>query len=52
MDDRPIEPRGALPEGRMTEQDAQAFRTLLARLENSLAEDRRAAAAARVRPDA
>ncbi|MFG3055245.1 hypothetical protein ACGFZP_30460 [Kitasatospora sp. NPDC048239] len=33
----------ALPEGRMTEQDADRFRLLLTRLESSLAADRRVA---------
>lgn len=34
---------GRLPEGRMTEQDADRFRQLLTGLENSLAADREAA---------
>ncbi|MEV0535111.1 hypothetical protein [Kitasatospora sp. NPDC050463] len=36
----------AQPEGRMTEQDAERFRLLLARLGDSLTADRRAAAEA------
>lgn len=34
---------GPAPEGRMTEQDTERFRQLLARLEKSLAADRKAA---------
>ncbi|MFD5466676.1 hypothetical protein ACFWIQ_28160 [Kitasatospora sp. NPDC127059] len=40
MDDRTAERPGAAPEGRMTEQDTERFRQLLAGLENSLAADR------------
>ncbi|MFE4973831.1 hypothetical protein ACFRAR_17200 [Kitasatospora sp. NPDC056651] len=43
MDERTAERPGALPEGRMTEQDTERFRQLLARLEDSLAGDRRTA---------
>ncbi|MFE7525155.1 hypothetical protein ACFU7Y_05475 [Kitasatospora sp. NPDC057542] len=43
MDERTVERPGALPEGRMTEQDAERFRQLLARLEDSLAVDRKVA---------
>ncbi|MFJ7909107.1 hypothetical protein [Kitasatospora sp. NPDC096204] len=43
MDERTAEWPGALPEGRMTEQDTERFRQLLARLEDSLAGDRKAA---------
>ncbi|MFJ8622571.1 hypothetical protein ACIRD3_06955 [Kitasatospora sp. NPDC093550] len=43
MDERAAERPGAAPEGRMTEQDAERFRQLLASLENSLAADREAA---------
>lgn len=43
MDERTAEWPGALPEGRMTEQDTERFRQLLARLEDSLAVDRKAA---------
>ncbi|MER7578619.1 hypothetical protein [Kitasatospora sp. NPDC097691] len=43
MDDRAAERPGAVPEGRMTEQDTERFRQLLARLEHSLAADREAA---------
>ncbi|MFI9365055.1 hypothetical protein ACIG5E_28995 [Kitasatospora sp. NPDC053057] len=43
MDDRTAEWPGAAPEGRITEQDTERFRQLLAGLENSLAADREAA---------
>ncbi|MEV7773618.1 hypothetical protein [Kitasatospora sp. NPDC086791] len=43
MDERAAERPGAVPEGRMTEQDAERFRRLLARLEHSLVTDREAA---------
>ncbi|MEU3567632.1 hypothetical protein AB0E96_04245 [Kitasatospora sp. NPDC036755] len=43
MDKRTAERPGALPEGRMTEQDTERFRQLLARLEDSLAVDRKTA---------
>ncbi|MFI8455140.1 hypothetical protein ACIRST_18070 [Kitasatospora sp. NPDC101447] len=43
MDDRTAEWPGAAPEGRMTEQDTERFRQLLASLEHSLAADREAA---------
>ncbi|MFJ6378962.1 hypothetical protein ACIQI7_02975 [Kitasatospora sp. NPDC092039] len=43
MDERVAERPGALPEGRMTEQDTERFRQLLARLEDSLAVDRKVA---------
>ncbi|MER6300097.1 hypothetical protein ABT247_11070 [Kitasatospora sp. NPDC001539] len=47
MDDRTAERPGAAPEGRMTgritEQDADRFRQLLAGLEHSLAADRESA---------
>ncbi|MFJ9951747.1 hypothetical protein [Kitasatospora sp. NPDC091207] len=49
MNEGTVEEQGvrALPEGRMTEQDAEQFRVLLARLGDSLTADRRAAAEAR-----
>ncbi|MFJ6772487.1 hypothetical protein ACIQOV_16200 [Kitasatospora sp. NPDC091257] len=43
MDERAAERPGASPEGRMTEQDTERFRRLLARLEDSLVVDRKAA---------
>ncbi|MFB7907055.1 hypothetical protein [Kitasatospora sp. NPDC056076] len=43
MDDRTAERPRVAPEGRMTEQDAERFRQLLAGLENSLAADREVA---------
>ncbi|MFE5585784.1 hypothetical protein [Kitasatospora sp. NPDC056531] len=43
MDDRTAEWPGVAPEGRMTEQDAERFRQLLAGLESSLAADRETA---------
>ncbi|MEV7598435.1 hypothetical protein AB0O91_13755 [Kitasatospora sp. NPDC089797] len=43
MDDRTAEWPGAAPEGRITEQDTERFRQLLAGLENSLAADREVA---------
>ncbi|WP_179852649.1 MULTISPECIES: hypothetical protein [unclassified Streptomyces] len=43
MDERAAERPGAVPEGWMTEQDAERFRQLLAGLEQSLAADREAA---------
>ncbi|WP_158834876.1 hypothetical protein [Streptomyces sp. NRRL S-350] len=43
MDDRVAERLGTVPEGRMTEQDTDRFRQLLAGLENSLVADREAA---------
>ncbi|MFF7988852.1 hypothetical protein ACFZDG_03530 [Kitasatospora xanthocidica] len=43
MDERTAERPGAVPEGRMTEQDTERFRQLLAKLEHSLAADRAAA---------
>ncbi|WP_153882750.1 hypothetical protein [Streptomyces sp. CB01881] len=45
MNEGTTETRGVrvLPEGRMTEQDTERFRVLLARLESSLVADRRAA---------
>ncbi|MER7667061.1 hypothetical protein ACFVXG_18765 [Kitasatospora sp. NPDC058162] len=43
MDDRTAEWPGAAPEGRMTEQDTERFRQLLAGLESSLAADREVA---------
>ncbi|MFF3008343.1 hypothetical protein ACFVTF_36735 [Kitasatospora sp. NPDC057940] len=42
MNETTAEWPGAAPEGRMTEQDTERFRELLARLENSLAADRTA----------
>ncbi|MFE6054035.1 hypothetical protein ACFQ6N_25060 [Kitasatospora sp. NPDC056446] len=43
MDERTAERPGTAPEGRMTEQDTERFRLLLARLEHSLVADREAA---------
>ncbi|HJD84710.1 hypothetical protein ACIGXI_28225 [Kitasatospora aureofaciens] len=43
MDDRTAEWPGAAPEGRITEQDTERFRQLLAGLESSLAADREVA---------
>ncbi|MEU9080102.1 hypothetical protein ACFYUY_35545 [Kitasatospora sp. NPDC004745] len=43
MNENTAEWPGAAPDGRMTEQDAERFRQLLARLERSLAADREAA---------
>ncbi|MEV7778386.1 hypothetical protein [Kitasatospora sp. NPDC088351] len=48
MNERTAEVPGARvrPDGRMTEQDTERFRALLARLEHSLAADRRTGPAA------